>query len=179
MRKVFEDDLILGMQKELKKQASNTQPDLMKAAECLHAAMEILEAHGLQSKADKILIILSKIAKKHALNDRHTKGLTSDKMIENLKHHGHALNLADDNFTDSNTENLEEEYQKWLNDTKKPLKLTHDDVDPELSGLLDVPSFDIDASDDDLFNMDLKEDSLEVFDKEVPLEDLQDFEDEK
>lgn len=59
---VFENDLITGMQHELRKQASADLPNLVKAGECLHAAMEILEETGLQSRADQVLGILHKIA---------------------------------------------------------------------------------------------------------------------
>jgi hypothetical protein len=34
------------------------------------------------------------------ISDRHTKGLTSEKMVNNLKHHGTVFNMADDAFND-------------------------------------------------------------------------------
>lgn len=34
------------------------------------------------------------------ISDRHTKGLTSEKMVNNLKHHGTVFNMADDGFKD-------------------------------------------------------------------------------
>jgi hypothetical protein len=52
--------------------------------------------------------------------------------------------------------------------------LTKDDMDADFADLLDIPSFDIDASDDDLMGMEIKEDSLEVFDKDIPLSDFED-----
>lgn len=61
-KSVFEQDIINGMQQQLRKQASTDQPDLVKAGECLHAAMEILEQAGLQSRADQVLSVLRKIA---------------------------------------------------------------------------------------------------------------------
>jgi hypothetical protein len=61
-RGVFENDLIAGMQQELRKQASGETLDLAKAGECLHAALEILEEAGLQTRADQVLNVLTKIA---------------------------------------------------------------------------------------------------------------------
>jgi len=61
-KSVFENELIAGMQQELRKQASGETPDLVKAGECLHAALEILEDAGLSRHADKVLGILHKIA---------------------------------------------------------------------------------------------------------------------
>jgi hypothetical protein len=113
-KSVHEDELIAGMQHELRaydeKQGVNS---LVKAAEYLHSAMEILEEAGLTARADQVLKILSKIAGEKIeeadqqevknkskittkVNDPHTKGLTPEKMVENLKHHGIVFNMADD-----------------------------------------------------------------------------------
>lgn len=51
-----------GMEKELRKQASSSAPSLVKAAECLHAALEIFEEKGMKARADQVLQILEKIA---------------------------------------------------------------------------------------------------------------------
>jgi hypothetical protein len=263
-KKMFEDEIISGMQGELRKQASNdATPNLVKAADCLHAALEIFEEVGLASRADDVLKLLQKIAQHHTTkskpavqmpsinklmelgmtqrdlmefskgnpiakakfnlilrgmgysehqigkllgpanvmseqdarlisdpnrsiskmwewmkdpempidpnkvkpgesikfksiaDDRHTRGLTSEKQVQNLKNHGTQFNLADINQSN---------------------KLNKSEVDPELADLLDADSFDINASDDELFGMDIKDDSLEVFDQE---ETLSDFEDER
>lgn len=61
-KSVFENELIAGMQHQLRKQASGETPDLVKAGECLHAALEILEEAGFHRHADKVLGILHKIA---------------------------------------------------------------------------------------------------------------------
>lgn len=277
---VFENDLIAGMQTELQKQASDKTPELAKAAECLHAALEILEAQGLETRADQVLQILQKIAANTKLrpviempaisklmeagltqrdlqefsrgspiaraklnlvlrhlglsehhigkllgphnvmseeeakqitdpnrsyskiydaiknptgpddpaeiwpgqkiefesiaqkkSDPATKGLTSEKQVKNLKEYGIPLNVtkADDNLADAN-------YEKMLKDMNRPHKLSKEDVDPDLAGLLDIDSFDIDASDDELMGMEVQDDSLEVFDDNTPMSD---FEDEK
>lgn len=110
-KSVFEDELIFGMRRELqahdKKQGMS---NLVKAAEKLHSAMDLLDEAGFSIQADKILAILNKIAcdehdaKGHPhkpkdptnVSDRHTKGLTSEKMVKNLSHHGTVFNLADD-----------------------------------------------------------------------------------
>ena len=113
-KSVFEDELIFGMQRELqahdKKQGMS---NLVKAADHLHSALEILEEAGLSTQADKVLGILKKIAcdehdakgphkPKNPTNvsDRHTKGLTSEKMVNNLSHHGTVFNMADDGAAD-------------------------------------------------------------------------------
>jgi hypothetical protein len=62
MKEFHLDELSLSMHKELIKQASDEQPNLVKAAECLHTALEILEEQGLQARADQVLQLLDKIA---------------------------------------------------------------------------------------------------------------------
>lgn len=281
-KNLFEDEIIANMRTELRKQASvDKKPELVTAAECLHAALEILEEAGLQSRADDVLRLLQKIAQSNKLKpvenlpsinhlmqagltqrdmqefakgnpiakakfnlalrgmgmsehqigrligtknvmsesdaksvmdpnrsfgkiwdwmkdptektetpenalefkslapkkelspgsslqfnslaqDHHIKGLTSEKQIKNLKNHGHPMNLVDDNFSFD------------LPSRKKTL--SKDDMDVEFADILDAPSFDIDASDDEIMGIDDKSDSLEVFDKDVPLSD---FEEEK
>lgn len=107
LKSVFESELVAGMQDTLIKQANNQNLDnLEQAVDHLNSAIDIFESEGLTSKADKILNILYKIAKSkktkkpHAVSDAHTKGLTSEKMIENLKHHGTEFNMADISFDD-------------------------------------------------------------------------------
>src|ERR1700733_15065387 len=105
---IFENDLIYGMQRELQSHEKKQGMDnLVKAADYLQAAMEIFEATGLTKQADKILSILSRIAgdeqdvkKKKQPSDPHTKGLTPEKQIENLKHHGTVFNMSDDKAGD-------------------------------------------------------------------------------
>lgn len=65
MKKSFEDELMKGMQQELVKQATGGTPDLSKAAECLHAALEIFEEQGLSARADQLTGVLLKIAQTH------------------------------------------------------------------------------------------------------------------
>lgn len=66
-KSVFEQEIISNFQQELKKQASPKAlevPDLVKAAECLHAALEIFEHAGLSKQANQMLRLLAKIANK-------------------------------------------------------------------------------------------------------------------
>ncbi len=93
-KSVFEEELIAGMQKELIKTASNQETEnLGKAVDYLNSAIEIFEDAGLSTQANQVLKIISKIATE---TDSHTKGLTSDKMVANLKNHGTVFNLSDD-----------------------------------------------------------------------------------
>jgi hypothetical protein len=61
-KSLFENELMMGMEKEMRKQASSAQPNLAEAAECLHAALEIFEGHGMHARADQVLQILEKLA---------------------------------------------------------------------------------------------------------------------
>lgn len=83
------------------------------------------------------------------VSDRHTKGLTSEKMVENMKGHGSWFNAADDNNVDlAQPETFEEDYQKWLEMTgKKPKSksITREDIDPDLG---DLVVFDEEKADD-------------------------------
>ncbi len=263
-----------GMQQELRKQASDDkQPNLSEAADCLHAALEIFELHGMRARADQVLQLLEKIAQtnearkvqlnmpsikslmqagltqrdmhefskgspratakmnlilrrlglsdhqiskfigptklmsedearealnpnkpggllefkslkpevapspkeegllefksiasKKKSNDRATKGLTPEKEVKNLLQHGHPLNvtLADDGGSVRIPPSINKET------------LSADDLDPDFVDMLNASTFDIDASDDELMGMEIKEDSLEVFEKDIPMEDFED-----
>jgi hypothetical protein len=60
---LFENEMASAMQQELRKQASSEEtPKLVRAAECLHAALEILEEQGLHARADEVLQLLQKLA---------------------------------------------------------------------------------------------------------------------
>jgi hypothetical protein len=92
------------------------------------------------------------------VSDRHTKGLTSEKMVSNMLGHGSWFNKADDHAADDNDvdiaqpDNFEEDYQKWLRMTGKDKpKLKAQDVDPDLEGLIQIDETEA----DDLLNVDL------------------------
>lgn len=93
-RSLFEEELVYNMHQALLKE-ENKSEELLQAINLVSSASEIFEDEGFTTKADELLEVLFKIAKKmHP--DRHVKNLTTDKMIKNLKQHGHPLNLADD-----------------------------------------------------------------------------------
>ena len=83
--------------------------NLDKAVDYLQAAAEIFEETGMTAKADQVLKILLKIGQEKTpphpknpanVSDRHTKGLTSEKMVANLKDHGSMFNMVDDGAAD-------------------------------------------------------------------------------
>jgi hypothetical protein len=113
----IEHELVLGMQQELqpyeKKQAMT---NLVKAAEYLNSAMEILEDAGLTAKADRVLRILAKIAQEQDINQAK---LSSD-------------------------EEFYQKIMKWLDDPKTPVDPEHPQPGEELSfnSLLTEPAKD-------------------------------------
>lgn len=132
-KSVFEEELIHGMQRELhshnKKQGMN---NLVKAADYLHSALEILEEAGFDTQADKVFQILKKIAEDRPnkpkdptkVSDKHTSGLTSEKQVKNLIDHGTVFNMADDGadllnaeFSDMPLEVNESDAEKTFEDS--------------------------------------------------------------
>src|SRR5208283_6024474 len=104
------------------------------------------------TKEEPEFLTFKSIAKK---KDPKTKGLTSKKQVENLKDHGTQFNnAADGNFV--------------FEVPSRKASLTRDDMDADFADLLDA-NFDWSASDDDLMGVDINGDSLEVFDKDIPL----------
>jgi len=103
-KSVFEEELATGMDRELRSiETEQNTHNLTQAASYLHSAMELLEETGMSVQAEEIFQVLSKIAikhKKHKDHNGYTHGLTPEKMVENLKHHGWVFNLADDGSVD-------------------------------------------------------------------------------
>jgi hypothetical protein len=100
-KSVFEDDLINGMQRELRSyEQKQGFENLDKAADYLNSAIQILEEAGMTAKADQILMVLSKIAARNknyvrqmpALNILMEKGVTKKDLIGAGK--GNALSKA-------------------------------------------------------------------------------------
>ncbi len=129
LKKTFENEILKSMEVSLHKQASNQNTDnLEQAVDYLNSAIDIFEDAGLTAQADQILNVLSKIAKKgrpkrpkdpRTVSDRHTKGLTSEQAIKNLKNHGTMFNMADVSNADDilNTEIiLDDEFSDGLDD---------------------------------------------------------------
>ena len=149
MKEFLEDEILSGMQNELNKQASFEKPSLIEAGECLHAALEIFESAGLTKRANEVLWIMQKIAKKANKSDRHTKNLTPEKQIKNLEEHGTVFNMAHDHELFAPLEEFGDLASAFdMNDSDNFLEA------------------DVEMSDDELF----------VIEKDVPLTD---FEDEK
>lgn len=290
MKQSFEDELMRGMHSELVKQASGGTPDLSKAAECLHAALEIFEEQGMDVRAEQLLSVLNKIAvemkvkpvqempsinkmmeagltqrdlhefskgnpvakakvnlvlrslgmsdhqiakfighgnvmseadakrlvspnssmgkiwewmqhptapddptnvqpgdtfqmesllnKKDAqrrrnpekIHDPATKGLTTKKMVNNLKHNGTPLNVGK---ADDNAATADQTYEHMLKQVDKSLA---DDLGAEYTDVMNSDVFDLNASDEELLGMEVKDDDLQVFDSD---DSMMDFEDER
>lgn len=177
-KSVFENELIAGMQRELTaNEQSVAVNNLGSAVGSLHAAVEILEEAGMTAQADAILNILLKIAKQHGKKDPHTSGLTSEKIVKNLLHHGTEFNMSDDesisdllNADIEQPESFDEDYNKWLQLREKhrrhhPLKLRSRDVDPDLVGLVETDDSDADDLLDADFDFNI--DELEVSDEDA------------
>lgn len=113
------EELVAGMHKELVKNAASQDRDgVEKAVDYLNSAIDIFEDAGMQVQADQVLRILFKIAddandaKKKSkdprkLNDPHIRGLTPEKQIANLKHHGTVFNMTDDGQDNNDLEELD------------------------------------------------------------------------
>ena len=107
-KSVFENELIAGMQIKLAEVQKGQETDnLDEAIEHLNSAAQIFDDHGKIDAANKITDILYKIAKYGCGRpdmipnaDRHMSGLTPEKQVRNMKHHGHQFNLSDDGKVD-------------------------------------------------------------------------------
>lgn len=102
-KSVFEEELISGMHHQMVKRATQQEFDnLEQAVDYLNSAAEIFENLGMSKNAEQIVSLLERIANKvyKKSNDRHTKGLTPERMVKNLKNHGHPMNLSNDGVDD-------------------------------------------------------------------------------
>jgi len=105
MNKKIEINLADLMNEKLIKNANNQDTDnLESAVDYLNSAFDLFEDLGMSIEAEKVLNLLQKIAKE----DPHTKGLSSEKMIQNLKHHGTEFNMFDLNDIDDQDIDLDE-----------------------------------------------------------------------
>jgi hypothetical protein len=104
----LENEIVELMHQQLVKKASNQDlSDITQAVDYVNSAIDVLETSGFTAHADQLLHILHKIATKHRkpknptkVSDSHTKKLTSDKMVKNLKNHGTVFNMPDINMAD-------------------------------------------------------------------------------
>lgn len=103
------------------------------------------------------------------INDPHVKGLTPEKQIENLKHHGTVFNMVDDGAADDGDNNdvdvpqpesFDEDYKKYMRmmEHQKKKKITKDDIDPDLEGLIELDA----ASGRNLFKISLGYDENDI-----------------
>lgn len=109
----MQEEIMQNMQAKLAEEDDNKS--LLKAVDYLNSAIDIFADAGYSKQADQVLALLEKIAKKQMKRpvgqgiDRHTKGLTSDKMVQNLKHHGTPFNMCND-CNDDDDLNIDENY---------------------------------------------------------------------
>ncbi len=157
-KSVFEDELIAGMQRELqpfeKKAAVN---DLVKAADYLHSAVEILEEAGMTAKADQVLRILAKIAhsdgseKIQRMIEESLEGseLGGDEPIDlesispltisermSMKPKEPELLEVDDNDTSGNKD-FYENVMKWIKNPETPMEESEEPETIEFTSLME------------------------------------------
>lgn len=227
-KKMFEDELVAGMQQELRKQASGEEPNLAKAAECLHAALEIFEETGLEARAAQVLKVLEGISKQAVRVEAEevpgpqelaAAGITQKDMQElakgtpaakakfnlvlrqmgmsdhamgrmlgptNVMSEEDAKKVINPNLAFSKIWEMKSTAQDVLSATHKKPSRPDKIHDPHVQGLTPdkqvenlknhgtVFNMADDGADDKLLNMEVKDDSLEVFDKDVPLSDFED-----
>lgn len=101
-KSMFEDDIISGMQEKLAENYDGKKTPLEKAVDYLNSAYDIFDDCGKHAQAEAIIAVLNKIAMRdpRKISDRHTQGLSPDKQIQNLLHHGTQFNMADDGAED-------------------------------------------------------------------------------
>lgn len=143
---VFENDLIIGMQRELQPfQRKEAMANLDKAGGYLTSALDILEEAGLTAQADAVLAILSKIAEdeNEAKRKSHREGepkhkhpkdpgkihdphipKTTEQAVQGLKDYGIPfVNLSDDGNVDHH-----DPKKVQLKDSEKAKELLDQDV---------------------------------------------------
>lgn len=187
-RDVREDELAIGMLRELQGQDKNEgMENLVKAADYLQSAVEIFEEKGLFNQADQVLKVLFKIASEHK---EHKPGDTI-KMKSLMKQPNKPGDVIEfDSLLKGNKKPAEEddiiEFESLLSDDeqdakkKKAPKDRHIPKSPEqMVHNYEQYGWAFNMSDDgkadDMLNLDIKEgDPLEVAEDETS-----DFEDEK
>ena len=87
-----------GMRKNALFDKSLQKEQIDEALNYLVNAVESLNQAGLNKEAEMVLVL------KNVCEDPHTKGLTSEKMLENLKEKGIVFNADDVNLEDINFE---------------------------------------------------------------------------
>lgn len=119
-------------------------------------------------KPGEILEFKSLAGVKKKSEDPVTKGWTPEKGVKALKEYGIPMkpDMADDG-----------DCAVKIPPPMDKRNITERDIDTDFADLMDVfksEDFDIDASDDELMGMEVGEDSLEVSEGDMPLEDFED-----
>lgn len=121
-----------------------------------------LPSHKKQSLPPGEDLVFKSIAE-----DRHTKGLTPEKMLANLKNHGLMTNLADDG---SDQNNIDIEQPKFFDEDYRKWKRMQEEKNPKKKKVVvmdDIPIYVDDDSADDLLNADIDHDPLEVSENDL------------
>jgi hypothetical protein len=134
----------------------------------INIAAELFDDIGLTAEAEAITGFLEKFAKvkkkvKKTKSDAASKGLTSEKMVKNLKEKGWVFNADDDinNVDIEQPATFEKDYQNWLKNktdkenedveiTKVERKVNKKDIDPDLVGLIDFEDESDEISEEDI-----------------------------
>jgi hypothetical protein len=141
MVEFFDDELLLGMAQQLKLASTEQDLSVDNAVKLLNEAYDIFKNEGHTIQAAKISSVIEKLAAGKAKKvDRHTKGLTPEKQVANLKDHGTQFNLSQDCA-------IELPAKK---DTLEP-----EDMDPEFADLM--KSFDFNNTEDDAEEADFED----------------------
>jgi hypothetical protein len=161
-KELFENEMATGMQQGLRKYASSEEtPKLARAAECLHAALEILEEQGLTARAEEVLQLLQKLAeapvvkaaapKVHSMKQLMEAGVSQRDLMNFAKGEPRAvakLNLVLRRLGMSEHEIAkflghghvmsEEQAHKVLNPNESGSTLEFESVAPQTSGVMPV-----------------------------------------
>ena len=173
MKNNYQNELVFEMQRILESSEKlDTMNNITKVIDYLNSAAEIFEEVGLIKKADQVLKVLAKIAIKHKKpikknkkpvkrapkKDWHTEGLTPDKMVQNLLHHGTEFNMSDDgdNFITDPIITLEEEVDPCYAEEDKKQQ-----TDSDFQEMIRMLTEEKDIYDQDIGDEDIGEESFE------------------
>lgn len=136
-KSVHEDELIAGMQREMRPHEKKTaMSSLVNAADYLNAAAEIFEEAGMTAKADQVLRILGKIAL--AAQDTKVRAMPSVQKLMEAGVTPHDLRNTNDPFSRARVNTAmrvlgytDNEIQRFLGDKFMSEEDAHDLLDPE------------------------------------------------
>lgn len=91
------EDILIEMEKNLRRNAFEEDvrqdQERLEAVSLLHKAAECFEASGLVNEAEAVTRVAQFVV---IQKDKATEDLTPEKEVENLKQHGHQLNLPEE-----------------------------------------------------------------------------------